>query len=238
MSTYINIYFKTRPLNTSIHLSLVLYFVFSQRVLFRQRVLFTYFANKHSESDSDSDDEYCMITVWSLTHGCCYDIIHLLLFLFCWLYFYNTYSLLIILIYHTTIMLSLFSIIFGLLCTVLWMVTFFGLTFEPYSYMILQQKPPALTCRSLSHTARRCSEVIEASWANTSTHRVSSCSDIRLSWVDVHAEGNVPLMSAQLGTGTAQRDTSRQRHILQLTLSPGWTLLLCLQTLGAVQELL
>jgi len=30
---------------------------------------------------------------------------------------------------------------------------------------------------------------------------------MRLSWVDVQADGNVPLMSAQLGTGTAQKKT-------------------------------
>lgn len=67
------------------------------------------------------------------------------------------------------------------------------------------------TFRSFIHNARRCSGLIEASWAKTSTHCFKSSCDIRLSWVDVQAEEKVPLMSAQLGTGTAQRYHSVHR---------------------------
>ena len=62
-----------------------------------------------------------------------------------------------------------------------------------------------LTCLSFIHSDRRCSELSSASWPTTSTHCVTSSCDIRLSWRGVQAEGNVPLISAQLGTGTTQR---------------------------------
>lgn len=63
----------------------------------------------------------------------------------------------------------------------------------------------SLTARSLSHKARRCSELSESSWPKTSTHCTRSSCAMRLSWLEVQAEGKVPLMSAQLGTNTAQQ---------------------------------
>lgn len=87
-----------------------------------------------------------------------------------------------------------------------------------------------LTCLSFTHNARRCSELIEASCAKTSTHCFRSSCDIRLSWVDVQAEGNVPLMSAQLGTGTVQRhkwiqSTHTNKNLHKSAVHRSWQLL-------------
>lgn len=67
---------------------------------------------------------------------------------------------------------------------------------------------PKLTCLSFTHSERRCWEFREESWPRTSTHWSRSSSDIRLNWVGVQAEGKVPLISAQLGTGADQREST------------------------------
>lgn len=62
-----------------------------------------------------------------------------------------------------------------------------------------------LTCLSLDHSVQRWSELSAGSRPTNSTHCCSSLSAMRWYWEVCQAEGKVPLMSAQVGTGSRQQ---------------------------------